>query len=297
MALHFDAVRLEGQRDYFTFLDSCPQKTSDYSFLNLWSWADVYGIQWAWTPELVWIRQTRPHEIYWAPVGDWRKVNWPKTLDRHLNGDVSFDRVPETLLTTWQQAAGIDLAPQPSRGHWDYLYAVSDLIALKGNRYHKKKNLLNQFIKRHDFQYELLTENDIHRAIDMQESWCTWRDCEALEALEFENQAILRVLENWRHLERLMGGAILIENRMVAYTVAERLSADTLLIHFEKGDPDIKGVYQAINQMFIENTGHGFTTVNREQDLDNEGLRKAKMSYHPVGFNKKFAVRISGGSP
>ena len=70
------------------------------------------------------------------------------------------------------------------------------------------------------------------------------------------------------------------------------MTNDTLLIHFEKGSPEFKGVYQAINQMFLEQAGSGFESVNREQDLDNEGLRKAKLSYNPVGFIKKY--KISG---
>ena len=85
----------------------------------------------------------------------------------------------------------------------------------------------------------------------------------------------------------------MVETEMAAYTVAEKLSADTLVIHFEKGDHDFKGVYQAINQIFLENAGRGFTMVNREQDLDSEGLRKAKLSYNPVGFLKKFDVELS----
>jgi hypothetical protein len=31
--------------------------------------------------------------------------------------------------------------------------------------------------------------------------------------------------------------------------------------------------------------------VNREQDLDDPGLRKAKESYHPIDFMKKYELR------
>jgi hypothetical protein len=62
------------------------------------------------------------------------------------------------------------------------------------------------------------------------------------------------------------------------------------LIHFEKGNPDYKGIYQAINQMFLERSGNTFEFVNREQDLDIQGLRKAKLSYHPVNFIKKYKI-------
>ena len=63
-----------------------------------------------------------------------------------------------------------------------------------------------------------------------------------------------------------------------------------VLIHFEKGNPDYKGSYQAINQMFLDEVKDQFEYVNREQDLGDEGLRKAKMSYHPIAFVKKFCV-------
>ena len=72
--------------------------------------------------------------------------------------------------------------------------------------------------------------------------------------------------------------------------VAEYLTEHTVLIHFEKGDPAYKGVYQAINRMFLEQAADSFQFVNREQDLGDAGLRKAKLSYHPVDFVKKYSV-------
>jgi hypothetical protein len=293
MSLQFEPIQIERQRDYYAYLDGCPEKASDGTFLNLWGWKDVYGLEWAWTSELVWIRQTRPVEEYWAPVGNWMRVDWAKTLRAHFSGTPWFGRVPEGLLKIWQQTPGLDCDAQISRGHWDYLYSVADLVELKGNKYHKKKNLLNQFSKGYDYQYTPLTVDNIHQTIQMQENWCTWKDCVSQAALDSENQAISKVLNSWGKFHRLIGGAIMVEAEMVAYTVAERLSGDTLVIHFEKGNHAFKGIYQAINQMFLQHAGQGFAMVNREQDLDSEGLRKAKLSYKPVGFLKKFTVNCS----
>lgn len=295
MSLQFEPIRIERQSDYLELLDVSSEKASDYSIINLWAWADVYGLEWAWTPDLVWIRQSRPDEKYWAPVGDWERTDWLKTLRLHFGRSMSFDRVPESLIQIWQQTTGLDCQALPSREHWDYLYSVTDLVELKGNKYHKKKNLLNQFSKTYDFQYMQLNPDNIHQTLQMQENWCVWRDCASQAALDSENQAISRVLKNWRRFQRLSGGAIMVGTDMAAYTVAERLSTDMLVIHFEKGNHDFKGIYQAINQMFLENAGQGFHMVNREQDLGNEGLRKAKLSYNPVGFLKKYHVKCRLG--
>ena len=80
---------------------------------------------------------------------------------------------------------------------------------------------------------------------------------------------------------------------MAAYTIGERLAPDTMLIHFEKGSPGYKGIYQAINQMFTADIEWDCQWVNREQDLGSEGLRKAKLSYNPTGFIKKYSLYLS----
>ncbi len=77
---------------------------------------------------------------------------------------------------------------------------------------------------------------------------------------------------------------------MAAYTVAEALTDKMVVIHFEKGDTRFKGIYQAINQMFLAHLATHFSLVNREQDLDDTGLRKAKQSYLPVDFLRKYRV-------
>jgi len=132
----------------------------------------------------------------------------------------------------------------------------------------------------------------IGRALAMQTDWCTWRDCESSDMLSAENAAIEKILSRWQDLRGIEGGAIEVAGNIVAYTVAERLTAEMLLIHFEKASPEFKGGYQAINQMFLAHPKGSCSLVNREQDLDDEGLRKAKLSYQPVEFIKKYKITL-----
>ncbi|MBW2367636.1 MAG: DUF2156 domain-containing protein [Deltaproteobacteria bacterium] len=296
MTLKFEAISdrksLSRLSEYKTRLVQCEKVASDYSFVNLWGWAEDYALSWAWEDDLVWIRQSHPQPAWWAPVGSWQTVDWPALFSKHFPQGSTFIRVPEALLTIWQDAFTDNLRVTETRGQWDYLYAVSDLTKLAGKRFHKKKNLVNQFKKKYDHTYVQIGPETVSQALAMQTDWCLWRDCESSEVLDAENRVIEKILTHWSHLPGLLGGGLMVENRLIAYTVAEALAPDTLVIHFEKGDPDFKGAYQVINQMFLQAQGAPFNLVNREQDLDAPGLRKAKLSYHPTDFLRKYSIEV-----
>jgi uncharacterized protein len=289
--LDFQKISLNKQQEYNAYLSECSQKASDYSIINLWGWAEEYGLHWAWTEGIVWIMQTKPVNCYWSPIGSWEKVNWETLFREHVKLPAYFVRIPERLCMIWKKQ-NVVMTVEESRGDWDYIYNTCDLVELKGNRFHKKKNLVNRFKKDHDYQYKNFAGEIIIQALDMQKDWCVWRDCESFDALNAENRAIPRVLQSWNKLQGVIGGAIAINSNLVAYTIAEYIDEETILIHFEKGNTDYKGVYQAISQMFLEKTDDDFKFVNRMQDMDDEGLRKAKMSYRPVDFLKKYHVHL-----
>jgi len=222
-------------------------------------------------------------------VGDWAKANW--TAMPCLAGPARFTRVPETLLGIWREAFGGRVHATEARDHFDYIYSVPELVELKGNKFHKKKNLLRQFEKSNIFEYTPMQADCVEEVLDMQAEWHGWQE-HSSDALVAENQAISRVLKNFDRLGNLTGGTIRVAGKVIAYTVGESLNKNTIVIHFEKGDTRFKGIYQAINSHFLAAQEDRFELVNREQDLGDEGLRKAKLSYNPVQFMQKYDVEL-----
>ena len=292
MQMEFEPIQLERQAPYHDALAQCSQKSSDYSFSNLFGWADEYGLTWAWHGDLVWIQQSRPQPRLWAPIGPWETIDWRDVFRTCCETGTRFMRIPETLTRLWQKDLGEQIDVEEDRDHWDYLYDITEMVELKGNRFHKKKNLLKQFIKKYDYRYETFSPAMIEPAMAMQADWCNWRDCESSEVLSAENRAVFKVLMHWADLVGLTGGVLVVEDIIVAYTLAEKVDSQSVVIHYEKGCPDYKGVYQAINQMFLQSLPDHYKIVNREQDLGEEGLRQAKMSYNPSGFLKKYRVTV-----
>ena len=124
----------------------------------------------------------------------------------------------------------------------------------------------------------------VEDVLAVQDDWCQWHECEDSPSLQAENDAINRVLSHWDRFSGLNGGSLYVDDRMIAFSVGEKLDELSLGVHYEKGLNGFRGVYQTINCEFARHAGAGFTYINRAQDLDEEGLRQAKMTYMPWIF-------------
>jgi len=198
-------------------------------------------------------------------------------------------RVP----TAMAEEAGLTRDPrfrvETKREHADYVYLTERLIRLSGKRLHSKKNHLNAFLKGSKFQFEPISPDNVEDCLSMQESWCNLRDCTQIEGLRNEELAVYEVLKNWDRLS-CSGGVIRMDGRVEAFSLGERLNPETAVIHIEKANPEIRGLYAAINQQCCEQLWSDFRYVNREQDLGEVGLRRAKLSYDPVFLVEKCTV-------
>lgn len=294
MDRNFIPVSLSDADAYYDLWRVTPRRSLDYTLANLWGWQEFYGLEWRFADRLCWIRQTRPEPRNWAPIGDWNTVDWTALLPV-VGGTTGreFIRVPEELVHIWQKALPELVETGEERGQWEYLYRQEELATLAGNRFHKKRNHYNSFVKTYGQpDYRGVTDAMLEDVLGVQDDWCQWHECSDSPSLLAENEAINRVLTHWDAFRGLTGASLYVEGRMIAFSVGERLDDESLGVHFEKGLNGYKGVYQAMNCEFARHAGAGLRWINRAQDLDEEGLRQAKMTYLPADFLRKYKVRV-----
>ena len=266
-------------------------EASDMLFGNLYIWHFSRTIKFALIDDclVVWTKfANEPYPFIFYPLGRGnRKGAIEKMKEYFLDNKMPFCL---RNLEPYQSAELENLFPRsfeiaPNRDRFDYIYNISELISLSGRTLHKKKNHLNRFFKLYpNFCYERV---DLGNAMEVLEAYKLWfENGDKSEGLANEMLGIEASLRNFSALD-MKGAIIRIDGKIAAFSLAEQINEDSVVIHIEKGNTFYEGIFQAINQQFLKNDFAHLRFVNREEDLGIEGLRKAKMSYKPFRFIEK----------
>lgn len=174
---------------------------------------------------------------------------------------------------------------------FDYVYNVRDLIDLKGKKYHSKKNHYNSFAKKYDFNYVRYENSLYEKCMEFCNNVIDEQIHSSQEAKKYELQSIKKALDNYDDLE-IICSLLTIDDKIIALSVGEVLNDDYALIHIEKASYEYRTAYSVINRLMLQNEFGHMKFVNREEDLGIEGLRKAKESYHPCKYIKKYRIQF-----
>ena len=199
-----------------------------------------------------------------------------------------WKNIPESvLLPNKDSLEGWGIKCAEDRDNFDYLYLRTDLAELPGKKYHKKRNLVAQFLKLYAHEEKPLAAELIPDAKNILDCWqaCRYGDT--------DYKACGEALDLFTELD-LKGLLLYVDGKPVGWCLGESVAQGKIFsIHFEKALEDYKGIYQFINQVFASTLPESVTHINREQDLGEEGLRQAKMTYRPSGFVRKYTGIIS----
>lgn len=171
----------------------------------------------------------------------------------------------------------------------EYVYLTSELINLSGKKFHSKRNHLNKFLADTAYTWQELTPDMMTQCLGICREWLRDRE-DSDDVDESEICAIGEAVANMNELG-LIGALVCVDGKPRAFTMGERFRPNMALIHLEKADPQIPGIYAFINQQFLHRNFSDMEFVNREEDMGIPGLRRAKESYNPVRMVNKYRIR------
>lgn len=283
--MEFHELRLGDKPLVEKYLSQDQSIGSENSFTNMFMWRVDYHVRIAEEAGLLFVTLAHPSfgTVYRIPVGENPKRGI-EMLREEVGEDLVICPIGEYEKRCMEECYP-DLSMTHLRSMDDYVYRIEDLISLKGKKYHGKRNHLNYFLNTYAWEYHPITPEKIeecHRAVNQ---WVKERN----ESPEEELRAMDDLFLHYEALG-LTGAYITVDGEMKGVTVGEEHHG-VALIHVEKCDTDIRGIYVAINQMFLAHEFSHLEYVNREEDMGEEGLRHAKMSYHPAFLVERYMGR------
>lgn len=299
--INFKKIKLKDKDIFDKYFRSDRYEGADCTFTNLYMWRHTYEIHWVIVDGFLCVKSTLDGLTYFLPPFSRYKEGFFEVIDKLIvyakENDIPFlmGAITEDVMERIKKKRPNLFVFEENHDSHDYVYLAEDLINLKGRKYHRKRNHIRHFKKTYpDYEYLDMTAELVPECIESAIEWCDKKEEEVFNdkrSLLCECRALVEALEEFTYLG-FKGGLIKVNGKVEAFTFGEMLNEDTAVIHVEKANRDIRGLYPTINQDFcIHNWSH-VKYINREEDLGVPGLKRAKESYYPVKFIKKFSATL-----
>ncbi|MDK2562803.1 phosphatidylglycerol lysyltransferase domain-containing protein [Romboutsia sedimentorum] len=297
----FKEININSKEELDPYFDMIDYEACEYCFSTLYMWQHVYKTGYYIGEDFaVIVGEYEGDSFSILPLATKDKL--PKVIEFVLkyfekeNKKIYFRGITEEVVEFLKNNYLNRFEYTQERDLFDYIYDGESLRSLQGKKNQKKRNHINYFLKEYDgrYEYKLLENDDFKECLDLMKEWTSNKEenDEFDEGMDDELSGIKKIFNDYDILKnKVKVAGIYVDNKLEAFTIGELLNENMALVHIEKANPNIRGLYPYINQQFIVNEFENVDFVNREEDLGIEGLRKAKLSYHPCRFVEKYTVR------
>lgn len=290
--MEFEKLDLKHQAIFNQYRHLGNPISSVQNFVALYMWKDALGIEICVTENIVYFRRTMPPVFGFLPPLTKKDediitaVDEMKRFSKINNYPCQIIDAEQWLLNQLERNH-IPFQAEEDPDNSEYLYSGPKLRTLSGKKMHSKKNHYNRFVKNHHYEVKLL-EGNTKAALAMAKRWLEGRESEYTIG---ELEGIQLSFENMKHLP-IKGITVFVDGVCQAFTISEDMPEKGVLVHVEKANDDIPGMFTFVNSENQKVNHPDAELVNREQDLGIEGLRKAKLSWKPCGMVDKFVVEL-----
>lgn len=316
--LNFKEIKLEDKVWVDELLQYSDYYGTEYCFTTLFIWRKIYKTEICRYKDFLLIRSKhgdKPGYIFPAGKGTSSDIKeiidlYSKDAEENFNCKLSLHSVTKDVLALINNIFPDQFDSYVNRNTFDYIYNSIDMLTLKGKKFQSKRNHLARFVELPNWSYEVINSNNLAECVKMNAEWCALYGCNKDESMEQESCAVRETLNNFSAL-KVKGGLLRLDGKVIAYTIGEMLNKNTFIVHIEKAFAEIRGAYPTMSREFIFHQmvnpmslvlpngkpneditiqDIGFEFINREDDAGDEGLRKAKMQFHPAFLLEKWVV-------
>ena len=291
--MRFKKLEIEDIDTARPFFDGLLSNTCDYTAGGMFMWRDYFHMEYAIDGGVFFSRLIGEDggPGYNIPLG---AADMPAAIRRIVdyvreNGEASlrFCTVPEEYLPFFD-ITGLTFHRTEQTEYFDYLYDAEDFVRLEGEKHASHRNHIHQFTRfASEWDYRDLNEENLPEVITFFRDY--YRPGADSPSKAEENAKTLEVLTNM-DAYRMRGGILLVNGVVVGFSLCE-ITGDTMYVHIEKADRDVPGSYPMLAwQSAKRYAAGGVKYINREEDMGDPGLRKSKLSWHPLRLLRKYIL-------
>ncbi|HJJ54560.1 MAG TPA: phosphatidylglycerol lysyltransferase domain-containing protein [Methanocorpusculum sp.] len=178
------------------------------------------------------------------------------------------------------------------RGYFEYCWYAETLAELRGKEFVGIRGQINRFLKEYTYTVEPITVENKEEVRAMIHQWGAEKKTSDDSLMHDELIAVDISLDHYDELH-LEGILLRIDTEIGAVAIWEKNPGDVVMVHYEKGLQKYPGIYKIINLETAKYLKNRYKIINRESDVDNPGLREAKLRYHPDFFIKAYLIKTS----
>ena len=292
---------VEDKPTFDRFFSACRTLLSDYTFANTFIWRESINLRWRILCDClcVFANGDGGLTLLFPPMGDGDVAAAARealaicrqyVADHRLNVPPRIEYVSDELLA--RLGPGFHVTPMSG----DYVYPTRAMIDLAGGDLAPKRQARNRFARRYDPRTEPFGLHHQDACAALMNRWR--QQCEASKVPEVgvcvkRCKDVLATYEAMSHFEALglRGMVLYAGDRLVGFTLGERLGADTCSILIEKTDREYTGSAQYIFSEFCRQYWAETRFCNVGDDWDVPSLAWTKQSYRPSHRLPKWVVR------
>ena len=288
--MEFKKVDCDNIGQLMPFLYKCDYGLCDYAPMVILLWGDFFDYHFAVEKGALYIRQIRNgRQEYLLPVSE-DIEDALVTLKLWLaqkGEELRLVAIPSAYVSRVESVLGVE-TEESGQEDFDYVYFANDLAGLVGRKYNGQRNHVNRFKRDNpNAVFRKLLPSDKPALKEFLKQYHLNDDS---ETYLYDIKAVGRFVENFDSFN-FLGGACFVGEKIIAFAFGDRIG-DTLFVHMEKCLRSFSGVGETVNRNFVRLfADEGTVFVNREEDMGDLGMRKAKLSYFPM-LRKKYKTKI-----